>query len=161
MKRPHITSIIVVWNCMVLIFSPCCLISLALFPPPSSLFFPCSFPASWRLWSCLLSSARRNCGGRGLPQIVHRPAHMGECVYDDVMGNTMHGKWMWTVTSCQLCRYWENPRSFWLLFLRNLDNLHSQLAQMWVRGGISPSCLKIFLFSTFFSPRLSPPPSFT
>ena len=141
-----------------------------LFSLPSSLLFFVRFhtlPASWRLWGCLLSSAGRDCGGRGLPQIVHCPAHMGECsddvmantmwwagsssdcslpnphgwvCSDDVMANTMHSKPMEAVTSYQLWstgRCWENPRSFWLLFWRNLDSLHSRQAQTWVRDGSS------------------------
>jgi len=66
---------------------------------------------------------------------------------------------LWSIGRC-----WENPRSFWLLFLRNLDNSHSRQAQTWVRDGSSPSILKsssfhlyLLLFSTF-SPRLLPTP---
>ena len=93
------------------------------------------------------------------------PSPHGWVCSDDVIGNTMHGKPMEVMTSYQLWsigRCWENPRSFWLLFLRNLDNWHSQQAQTWVRDGSSPSALKssffhLYLISTFLLP--SPLPS--
>lgn len=59
---------------------------------------------------------------------------------------------LWSTGRC-----WENPRSFWLLFLRNLDNWHSRQAQTWVRDSSSSSVLKpssfhLYLFSTFLLP---------
>ena len=137
--------------------------SLILFPHPSSLsFLSTSFLKTLRLST--LKSRERLWWAESSSD-CSLPSPHGWVCSDDVIGSTVHGKPMEVVTSCQLWsigRCWENPRSFWLLFLRNLDNWHSQQAQTWVRDGSNPYVLKssfllyLLLFSTF-SPRLFSP----